>query len=171
MDELSRKVLAQLERRCSKCECCSSDIFDRAVSLLVKSYGDAADMDAVRKQAGEILGSLQTDGYVDDLRYASAFAREKSSITGWGPVKIRFALRRKNIGGDVIENALSEVDAGKSDEKLHRLLAAKWKTLSAPDGGMLPDAKYKLIKFALSRGYEYEEVKDAVEAVIRNGQS
>ena len=40
-----------------------------------------------------MVAELKEDRYVDDARYAAAFAREKASLQGWGPVKIRFQLR------------------------------------------------------------------------------
>ena len=50
-----------------------------------------------------IVAALVEDGYADDRRYAAAFAREKSSITGWGPVKIRMALSAKGISGEMAD--------------------------------------------------------------------
>ena len=77
MEEYS-KVLDRLQAQCSKREYCSSDIFRKAM----KSF------DGDREMAGKLLQSLQEDKFVDDLRYSSAFAREKSRLTGWGPAKI-----------------------------------------------------------------------------------
>lgn len=169
MDILEKKVLSRMQRICSKCECCSFDIYNKAVAALVKALGAESCTDDIRDRAGEILSSLREEGYVDDARYAAAFAREKSALSGWGPVKIRFALKQKHIDGDEIENALSDVDSARSGEKLRRLLEARWKNLTGPDGSVPDDARLKLIRYALSRGYEYEEIKCAVESVVRNG--
>lgn len=167
MDEQGKKILDRLERLCAGCEYCTSDMSRKIVTALKKSAGD--DSEGLAEKADEILGSLLADKYVDDARYASAFAREKSSISGWGPVKIRFALSSKHIPDSVIAEALKDIDAVKADDKLVRTLAAKWKTLTGPDGQVPQDAKLKLIRFALTRGYEYDAVKTAVERVIRNG--
>lgn len=144
MGPASEKLLKQLENQCARREYCSSDILSKACAKL---EGDA---DAAR----EILDSLVKDGFVDDLRYASAFAREKSSLTGWGPVKIRFALGAKKIDRSIIDAAMQEIDSDKAEDKLARLLESKRKSLEGD-----PQAKLKLIKFALSRGYEYSEVQ------------
>ena len=72
-----------------------------------------------------IVGALVEDGYADDRRYAAAFAREKSSITGWGPVKIRMALSAKGISGEMADEALLEIDSGRADAKLEKLLQTK----------------------------------------------
>lgn len=146
-----KKILDRLQRQCSKAEYCSSDIFRKALKAL----------DGDREAAARTLTSLLGDRYVDDRRYASAFAREKSSLQGWGAVKIRFQLRSKGIGEDDIAAALSDIDRDKASSKLMRLLAEKDRSL-----GSDPQRKLKLLKFALGRGYSYDEVAEAVEKTM-----
>ena len=143
MDE--KKSLSRLQRLCSRAEYCSRDIYRKAL----------ADMEGDGEAAARIVASLVGEGYVDDLRYSSAFAREKAALQGWGPVKIRFQLRSKGISDSIIETALGEVDPGASSSRLDRLLAARAKSLKGD-----PQAKLKLLKFALGRGYEYSAALD-----------
>ena len=150
MNDQAKKVLSRLQNLCAKQECCSADMMSKATKAL----------DGDRAQAAEVVEALIKEKYVDDARYAAAFAREKAAITGWGPVKIRFALAAKGIKGDAVTEALEEIDGGRAEEKLRKLLESKWKTL-ADD----PQGKLKLIKFALSRGYEYDQIKTAVEDI------
>lgn len=144
MDEGQKKVLDRLQAQCSKREYCVSDIRRKALAAL--------DGDAVR--AGEVVDSLVADRFVSDLRYASAFAREKAHLTGWGPVKIRYALAGKGISRSDADAALQEIEPDAASGRLRKLLASKAKTLEGD-----PQARLKLIKFALSRGYEYDEIK------------
>ena len=144
--EYSRS-LSRLQRLCSKAEYCRADIYRKALRDL---DGDAAE-------ASRLVDELIRDRYVDDARYASAFAREKASLQGWGPVKIRFQLRAKGVSDAVITAALEEIDESSADARLRRLLEAKAKTLEGD-----PQFRLKLIKFGLSRGYEYSQVEDAL---------
>lgn len=166
MDAQSKKILDRLERLCAGRECCTSDIRRKIAAALVKSFGE--ETEGLSEKTDEILVSLEAGKYVDDARYASAFAREKSSISGWGPVKIRYALVSKHIPDAVISEALKDVDCGKAEEKLIRALETRWKSLTGPDGQIPRDAKLKLIKFALARGYEYDAVRAAVEMVVKS---
>lgn len=150
MDEAAKKLLGRLQNLCAKQECCSADMLQKALKAL--------DFD--RAAAQEVVDALVKDKYVDDARYAAAFAREKASITGWGPIKIRYALAGKGIKGETVDNALEEIDPGRADAKLRKLLENKWKTLREN-----PQGKLKLIKFALSRGYEYESIKAEIEEI------
>ena len=141
------KCLSRLQKLCSKAEYCSADIYNKALKDL---EGDA-------EAAAEIVASLLEDRYVDDARYAAAFAREKSSIQGWGPIKIRYQLRMKRIPEPVITAALEELDSAMADARLVKLLQTKARTLEGD-----PQIKLKLLKFGLSRGYDYSVVNDAL---------
>ena len=98
MDE--KQSLSRLQRLCSKAEYCRADVRRKALKDL-EGEADAAD---------RVVASLVKEGYVDDVRYASAFAREKASIQGWGPIKIRFQLRAKGISEADIASALEEIE-------------------------------------------------------------
>lgn len=150
MDEKAKKVLSRLEAQCAKREYCVSDITVKAAKAM------EGDTEAVR----EIVDSLVKNSFVSDLRYASAFAREKASLTGWGPIKIRFALGAKRIDRATIDAALEEIEPEKANDKLRRLMEQKWKSLQDD-----PQGKLKLLKFALGRGYGYDEVKDIADEI------
>ena len=79
------KILDNLRRQCSRREYCTSDVLKKAEKAL---EGD-------KEKAMQVVATLVEEKYVDDLRYASAYAREKSSISGWGAVKIRYMLSAK----------------------------------------------------------------------------
>lgn len=145
------RCLSRLQRLCSKAEYCSSDIYRKALK----------DMEGDTEAASAIVASLVADRFVDDARYASAYAREKASLQGWGPVKIRFQLRGKGVPEAAIQAALEEIEPQKASDKLEKLLAAKFRTLEGD-----PQCKLKLIKFALSRGYEYDQVEAALKTLV-----
>ena len=138
--------LSRLQRLCSRAEYCASDMYRKALKDL---EGDSS------------AAAREADKYVDDARYASAFAREKSSLQGWGPVKIRFQLRAKGISDDDISSGMAEIESSKADAKLRRLIEDKYKVLAGD-----PQCKLKLLKFVLSRGYEYDLVQEVVDSVI-----
>ena len=145
---MDAKILARLQRQCVSREYCEKDIRAKALKAA------EGDQDA----AEELVESLLQDGFVDNLRYATAFAREKSAISGWGPVKISYALTAKGISREDISRALEETDAGASAKRMEGVLAAKWRTLEGD-----PQGRLKLLRFGLSRGYTYDEIKDTVE--------
>ncbi len=152
MDELKKKVTDRLRGLCSRREYCIEDIRQKALKSL--------DGDAVL--AAEVVETLVKEKYVDDLRYASAFARDKSSIQGWGEVKIRYMLSAKKIRREVIDQALAEIDHSRASSRLEKLLEAKYRSLRKD-----PQCRLKLLRFALGRGYSYDEVNSLVSQLIK----
>ena len=145
------KVLTYLQDLCVKRECCRSEMLKKAEKAL----------DGDRAAARSMLEALEAERFVDDARYAAAFAREKSSLTGWGPEKIRHALIMKGISKADIAAALEETDPDAAGARLEKLVAAKCKALQGD-----PYIKFKLIKYALSRGYLYDDVGPVVEKIL-----
>lgn len=152
MDEKKVKVTDRLRGLCSRREYCVEDVRQKALKAL-EGDADAAE---------EVVATLIKDRYVDDLRYASAFARDKASIQGWGEVKIRYMLSAKKISREVIDQALSEIDAGRAASKLQKLLETKHKSLRED-----PQCRLKLLRYALGRGYSYDEVSELVNKLVK----
>jgi regulatory protein len=147
-------VLSRFQALCSKSEQCSADILRK----LLKTFDGDED------KAQEVLQSLKADKFVDDARYAAAFARDKARLEGWGPLKIRFKLRSKGIAEAAIEEGLASIDSDEAEQKLYRLVLAKRKSLEGD-----PQIKLKLLKFALGRGYSYDQVAPAVDKALSDG--
>ena len=126
----------------------------------MKKASDGLEGD--RAAAQEVVDVLVKEKYVDDLRYASAFARDKSAIQGWGEVKIRYMLSAKGVPRDVIDKALEEIDQDKAESRLEKLLQNKLKSLKDD-----PQCRLKLLRFALGRGYSYDEVSKVVDSLMK----
>lgn len=146
------KVIDRLRNLCSRREYCSSDILKKALTAL---EGD-------REAAEQILKKLVSEKYVDDLRYAAAYAREKAMISGWGETKIRYMLSAKRISRDIITQALAEIDEDKADSRLQKLLENKARSLKDD-----PQIRLKLLRFALGRGYQYDDVAPVIDSLMR----
>lgn len=145
------KVTDRMRNLCSRREYCSSDIMKKA----------AAALDGDEDTAAEIVSKLIDEKYIDDLRYASAFARDKSSILGWGEVKIRYMLSAKGIARDVIAEALGEVDDAKKVDRLEKLMENKARSLKGD-----AQARLKMLRFGMGRGYRYDEVAEVTDRII-----
>lgn len=151
MEERLKPVLSRLQAQCVRREYCIKDIRVKALKA-VDGDVDAADV---------LVESLVADRFVDNLRYATAFAREKASLSGWGAVKITAALSAKGVERETIREALQEIDSGAAQRKMETVLAARYRTLAGD-----PQEKLKLLRFALSRGYSYEEVRPVVDRLV-----
>ena len=152
MTEREKSVFDALAAQCAKREYCSADVRRKALQRL--------EFDAAAAEA--VVSALLSEGYVDDRRYAAAYAREKSALSGWGPVKIRTTLLARGVSREVVLEALEEIDPERAASKLEKVLAAKWRTLQDD-----PQGRLKLIRFALSRGYDYDPIRPLIERLTR----
>ena len=119
-------------------------------------------LDGNKELAQKILDVLVSERYVDDRRYAAAYAREKAMISGWGETKIRYMLSAKRIDRSIVDQALTEIDADKADSRLQKLLENKARSLKED-----PQIKLKLLRFALGRGYQYDDVRPVIDSLLK----
>ena len=146
------KVLDRMRCLCSRREYCRSDVMKKALKAL----------DGDRDKAEKVVETLVKEKFIDDLRYSSAFARDKASLAGWGQTKIRYMLSSKGISKEVMTAALGEIDGEKAADKLERLMANKFKSLKDD-----PQCRLKMLRFALGRGYDYEEASSVLDKLMR----
>ena len=142
------KVADRMRALCSRREYCRKDVMKKVMTAL---DGDAA-------KAEDIVHKLMEEKYVDDRRYAAAFARDKSAIAGWGQTKIRYMLAAKGIDGDVISSAMEEIDDKRADARLVKLMENKARSLKDD-----PQRRIKLLRYGMGRGYRYEEVLSLID--------
>ena len=146
-------MLSRMMALCARSEHCVADIRRKLSGL-------------GPEESEEIIAALCREGYIDDARYARAFARDKSSLQGWGSLKISLSLQRKAIAPETIATALAEIDAGAADRKLEQLLRSKLKALEGEADPRRKEAK--LLRYALSRGYGYEQIKKIYDNIRRD---
>ncbi len=152
-DKTPEQALQSLMALCAKAERSGGD----ARRLMARWGVDPAARDA-------ILEKLIRGRFIDDARYAAAYVREKSSLSGWGVHKIRAGLAAKGVAREVTEQALTQIAPEKAADKLEELLTRKARTTR----GATPwEVRSKLVRYGLSRGFDYPAVAEAVERLIK----
>ena len=132
---------------CSKSEYCTSEIREK-----LKVWG-------VNKEDAEpVIEKLIQEKYIDDERFARAYVKDKFRFNRWGKQKIAYMLRTKNISAEILELAFEEIQEEKYSDELLKLLADKEKSIKAKDKY---DKRNKLMRFALGRGFESNEIYTA----------
>ena len=115
--------------------------------------------------ADEILMELIQDGFLNEERYAQAFARGKVNIKGWGRKKIELELKMRGISAPCIIKALSEIDTDNYSAKLTSLAQKKWDSLK---DGRIDIRKQKVINYLLGKGYIYQEVEEVLKKQLNS---
>ena len=100
---------AAIQRYCAFQERCQSEVEERLRSMGVLPEAQA-----------ELVADLMANGFLNEERFARAFARGKFRIKGWGPHKIAQGLQAKRVSSACINLGLSELDEGEVRDYLMR---------------------------------------------------
>ena len=100
------------------------------------------------------------------MRFARFFAQDKHRFAKWGKSKIIFMLKNRGISSETIHEAVKNINFEDYSEQLKSLLASKFKSIKYKN---LYDAKAKLYRFGMSKGFENELVLKTIDEVL-NGK-
>lgn len=98
-----------------------------------------------------IIADLISENFLNEERFAKAYARGKFRMKDWGKVKIIQHLKAKRITTPLIKIALKEINHEEYIDKLNHLIEKKV-------GGNVNKLSYtdkaKLVRYIQSKGYE-----------------
>lgn len=121
-------------------------------------------MGASAEIAERILTQLITDDFLNEERFARAFARGKNSIKKWGRIRIQYELQQQGVSGPNTSLGLSEIDENFYLSQFERLAADKWSSLSANE----PSSRMKkCADFLLYKGYEPDLVYAQIKCLTK----
>ena len=111
----------------------------------------------------ESLSQLITDGYLNEERFAKAFAGGKFRMKKWGRIRIIHALEAKGVSANCIRIGLKEIDEPTYLSTLRQLLEEKLPHVDAENVFALRD---KLSKYVIQKGYEPDIVWKEINGLI-----
>lgn len=152
-----QEAYARLASYCAQAERSPSDLRRRMQRLELEEELQA-----------ELLTRLEAEGFVSGERFARAFVHDKHRFNGWGPRRLEHELRRHGIASSVIATALEELEEETSaeDEEPRVLQLLRTKQRSLPTGLERRKAYDRLMRFGLYRGYDYDEVREAITQLL-----
>ncbi len=106
-----------------------------------------------------VMQRLITERYVDDERFARAFANDKVKYNKWGRRKVEQAMWLKHIAEDIRQRVLDSIDDEEYIAILRPLLQQKRRSVKAHNDYEL---RQKLIKFAIGRGFTMNIIKQCI---------
>jgi regulatory protein len=139
----------KIRRYCAYQERCQSDVRQKLCEWQIEE-----------KNIERLIKDLVSEGYINDERFAKAYARGKFKIKSWGIAKISNELRRKSISENHIAQALKEIDATTYQETLNKL-ANQWLTKHKAETKSVQ--KQKLFRYLFSKGYQSGEILEFVD--------
>jgi regulatory protein len=150
------QALQKLRHYCAYQERCHVEVKEKLYSF------------GLRKQmVEESISQLIEEDYLNEERFAIQFAGGKFRMKQWGRVKIKHALKQKQVSVYCINKALKELDAEDYEKTLHKLAKQKWSTIKG-EGVNLFVKMAKTTDYLMQKGFESELVQQAVNKLKEN---
>lgn len=106
----------------------------------------------VRKtEHDEIISSLIEDNYLNEERFAIAYAGGKFRIKNWGRIKIKYELKQKQVSEYCIRKALKQIPEEDYMVVLEKQAVQKYKSLKKEQWMV---RKKKTMDFMMGKGFE-----------------
>lgn len=116
-----------------------------------------------KEETEEIISDLITENYLNEERFAIHFAGGKFRIKHWGKIKIKQALKLKQVSEYCIKKALKEIDSTDYKKTFYKLADQKLKVLKGEKNIFIK--KRKLQDYLMQKGFENELIREVVDGI------
>jgi regulatory protein len=144
----TEQALQKLRHYCGYQERCHSEVKEKLYSLGV-----------FKNEQDSIIATLIEEGYLNEERFATAFAGGKFRVKQWGRVKIKYELKQKQVSEYSIKKALQQIEEKEYKDVLKKLADEKYAGLKNEQHLV---RKKKTMDYLLQRGFEMELVRGVV---------
>ncbi|MGZ5221152.1 MAG: regulatory protein RecX [Chitinophagaceae bacterium] len=144
------QALQKLKHYCAYQERCHSEVKEKLYNLGVR-----------KNDHDEIIAALIEKDYLNEERFAIAFAGGKFRMKKWGRVKIKYELKQKQVSEYSIKKALRQIKDEEYLAVLKKLVDEKYSLLN--DEQYLVRKK-KTIDYLAQRGFESELVRGLIDS-------
>ena len=142
------QALQKLKHYCAYQERSHSEVKEKLYNLGIR-----------KNEHDGIIASLIEEDYLNEERFAIAFAGGKFRMKQWGRTKIKYELRQRQVSDYSIKKALQQIKENEYSATLKKL--AKEKLASLKDEQQLIRKK-KTMDYLLQKGFEMELVRGVV---------
>lgn len=132
------------ERYCAYQERCHSEVAQK-----LRSLGLGSD------EITNVMLHLVQSGFLNEERFAIAFAGGKYRQKGWGKKKIIYQLRAKGINEQLISKAVSHIPDDEYNHTIQELIKKKDAGLKYPE---IPKRMAAMSRYLMQRGFEQDLV-------------
>ena len=147
-----QQALPKIKQYCAYQERCHSEVRQELFA-----YGLYPD------EVEEIIVKLIAENYLNEQRFATAFASGRFRLKKWGKVKIKYELRKRKVSEACISKALSLLDEEDYMDTLKELYL--FKEMAVLKEKNVFKRKMVIQAWLLYKGYE----RDLIIEVLTNG--
>ncbi|MDD2559830.1 MAG: regulatory protein RecX [Bacteroidales bacterium] len=144
------QALKWAQQYCSKAERCAGDVLNKLGKYKLDETSSK-----------RLLENLRKENYLNDTRYAKAYAIDQFRFSRWGKIKIRYMLRLKGLAETDIQEALEQIPLDEYLDLLKALIDEKQKHYA---GSEAYETKARLLRFAYGRGFEPDLINQCLDS-------
>ncbi len=119
-------------------------------------------MNMIPEARAQIISELIKQDFLNEERFAMSYVRGKFNQKGWGRIRLKQELKRRQITDYLIRKALKQIKESDYLKQLSNLAAKKYKQLGKDNSWA---AKTKLKNHLLYKGYELHLVMDEINTL------
>lgn len=150
-----------------KCKNAALKIIERSYKTEKEVRDKLREKEYTDSQIEKSIEFLKEYNFINDDSYAKAYINDK--LSSRGRQKIKYDLIKKGIDIQIIDEKLSLIDSDDERNTAVALAEKKYRTIkkSETDSYKLSG---KLYRFLISKGYNYDIVKEVVKEVMENDE-
>ncbi|MFM7021627.1 MAG: regulatory protein RecX [Flavobacteriales bacterium] len=111
-----------------------------------------------------VLADLISNNFLNEERFACAYARGKFKNNEWGWIKIENELRQRKISSYCIAKAKNEINEQLYQETIEKLVTKKLKELK---GENPYQQKVKVCRYLMGKGFEMDAVIKELDLFLK----
>ena len=145
------QALQKLKHYCAYQERCHSEVKEKLYQLGVW-----------KKEHDEIIASLIEENYLNEERFAVAYAGGHFRIKQWGRIKIKYELKQKRVSEYSIKKALRQIEDEEYGKVLEKLAREKYAALKNEQYLV---RRKKTADYLITKGYEVDLVNTILKII------
>ncbi len=111
-----------------------------------------------KDQVEALISKLIEENFLNEERYAIAYAGGKFRMKDWGKNKIKYGLKQQQVSDYCIKKALKLIDEEEYEQKLKKLFNIKEKTLKSEKNIFVK--RKKIQQYLMQKGYEPSRISE-----------
>ena len=145
---LSREqVLSKIKHYCAYQERYAGEVREKLFSF---------DLDNL--QVEEVINQLVSGNFLNEERFAVQYAGSKFRLKKWGKIKIKHALRQRQVNAKFIKQAIAQIEEADYLKTLNKLAETKRDSLKGEKD--MVTRQRKIRDYLLQKGYEPELINN-----------
>jgi regulatory protein len=145
-----QEAWGKIQKYCAYQERCHKEVKEKLYSYSLST-----------NEVDELTDRLIQENYLNEERFAKAYAGGKFRVKKWGRIKILLELKFRDISPYCIKEGMKEIDDVLYYEQLKTILYKRWEAMRKESNVLM--RRKKTSSYLIAKGYEPDLVWDILK--------